>query len=79
MQTELIRRAGQVNLGDLIVVFCNDIRIPFFSIRTTLMNYSDISDTFEYSAFEIRIFKWNFTIDLYDTRSRKFRRRNNDT
>ena len=43
------------------------IAIPFFSARTAIMWRQYESDSIEYIALYIYIFKWQFEFRLYDT------------
>lgn len=43
------------------------IALPFFSVSTWLMSKRYKKMTIEYLSMEIRIYKWRFTVRLYDT------------
>jgi hypothetical protein len=47
-----------------------DIAIPFFEVRTVLMQDRLDCFTIEYVSFDIRLWKWRFSISLYTTRKR---------
>lgn len=48
-------------------IFIFELRIPFFQIRTHLMQRCYDRNIFRYIAFEVKIWGYNFYIDLGDT------------
>jgi hypothetical protein len=44
-----------------------EIQIPFITVRTVLMRECNYSHEVEYLVLDVRIWKWYFTIRLYDT------------
>jgi len=50
------------------------ICIPFIEIQTVLMGDHAHSFSREYVLLRLRVFKWAFEIDLYDTERRRIER-----
>ena len=44
------------------------VEIPYFSIRTHLMNYRYTDIAYEYVFIEIRLHKWQTSFELYKAR-----------
>lgn len=59
-----------MNLRRFLPLFYLYVEIPFVNIRTMLMGEQFAKGTREYIVLQIRIWKWKFEFELYDTMKR---------
>lgn len=54
-------------------LFHFELELPFISIYTELMSHTRgcICQEFDYICFHVQIYKWKFTINLYEKARRK--------
>lgn len=50
------------------------IELPYFHVHTTMMCERVEACVFEYSRFEIKLFKWKFAFSLYETLRSRYSR-----
>lgn len=46
------------------------IQLPYFEVRTALLNECMDSDSIEYVMLHVKIYKWQFSLRLYNTMTR---------
>lgn len=59
-------------------LFFVDVRLPFFTIRTSTMTYQFDRAEYEYGVFQVSFFKWHCELSLYDTLRRIMERQRHD-